>query len=287
MGLHRADHVAFYHTATLRSLLDDFSFEFVEGTVLQLEGSWSRHYQSSLHGENTFLYSYCKMLDLGSFIEAELDLLDLLREEDPPFDGVLAYSSGAALAAQVFLRHERHRKSLPQQANLSPLFKFAVFCNAVTPGRLFKLEDQGVGAEPSNDTMLKEEAMQFIDIISGFRMQAAPQMAPQIAKRRLMDEEVVAKSFKAMTLSDGTPFLTDGIHCVAPFDPRHGPELSIPTLHIRDLEEPRQLGLGMLEICDARLAREYHHSQGHEFPRGYSAMKEIAHLIKDVADAAS
>jgi hypothetical protein len=286
-GLNQADHTALYHTATLRSLLDDFSFEFVEGTVPQLEGSWSRHYQSSPRGESTSLYAYCKMLDLGSLFEAGSNLLDLLQEEDPPFEGVLAYSSGAALAAQVFLQHESHRRSQPQQTNSSPLFKFAVFCNAVTPGRLFKLEDQGVRAEPSNITTFKEEVIQILGIVSGFRMKAAPQMAPQIAKRRIMDEEVVAKSFKAMMLSDGTPFLTDGTYCVAPFDLRHGPQLSIPTLHIRDLEEPRQLGLEMLEICDARLAREYHHSHGHEFPRGYSEMKEIARLIRDVADAAS
>jgi hypothetical protein len=286
IGLHQADHTALYHTATLRALLDDFSFEFVEGTVPQLEGSWSRHYQSSPHGKNTSLYSYCKMLDIGSMFETELSLLDLLQEEDPHFEGVLAYSSGAALAAQVYLRHESHRRSQPQQTNSLPLFKFAVFCDAVTPSRLFKLEDQGVRAEPSNDTTLKEEAIRYMGIVSGLRVKAAPQMAPQIAKRRIMDEEVVAKLFKAMTLSDGTSFLTDGTHCVAPFDPRHGPLLSIPTLHIRDLEEPRQLGLGMLEISDARLAREYHHSHRHEFPRGYTEMKDIARLIRDVADAA-
>jgi hypothetical protein len=283
--LPQADHTALYHTATLRSLLDDFSFEFVEGTVPQLEGSWSRHYQSSPHLENTTLYSYCKMLDLGSLFEAKFNLLNLLQEEDPPFDGVLAYSSGATLAVQVFLEHESRRRSQPQQMNSLPLFKFAVFCNAVTPSRLFKLEDPEVRAEPSNDTTLKDEVIRYIDIVTGFRLKAAPHMALQIAKRRIADEEFVAKSFKVMALSDGTPFLTDGTNCMAPFDHRDGPQLSIPTLHIRDLEEPRQLGLGMLEICDTRLAREYHHSHGHEFPRGYSEMKEIARLIRDVADA--
>jgi hypothetical protein len=180
---------------------------------------------------------------------AELSLLDFLQEEDPPFEGVLAYSSGAALTAQVYLRHESHRRSQPQQTSSSPLFKFVVFCNAVTSGGLPKLEDQGVRAEPSNDTTLKEEAIRYLGIVSGLRVKTAP----QIAKRWIMDEEAVAKLFKAMTLSDGTLFLTDGTHCVAPFDPRRDPQLSIQTLHIRDLEEPRQLGLGMLEISDARL----------------------------------
>jgi hypothetical protein len=96
-----------FPTATLRSLLEDFCFEFVEGTEPHLEGSWSRHYKSSPNDENTPLYSYCKVLDLKSTLETESNLLDLLLEENPPFDGVLAYSSGAALAAQVFLRHER------------------------------------------------------------------------------------------------------------------------------------------------------------------------------------
>jgi hypothetical protein len=40
-------------------------------------------------------------------------------------------------------------------------------------------------------------------------------------------------------------------------------------------------------FCDARLRREYHHSYGHEFPRGYSEMKETARLMRDLADAVS
>ncbi len=243
-------------------MLSDFTFEFVEGTEPHLEGSWSRHYSSSQNDENTPLYVYCKVLDLKSTLETELNLLELLLEEDPPFDGVLAYSSGAALAAQVFLRHERERSP-----DSHPLFKFAVFCNAVIPSRIFKLE-QCTGAITSTDRSLMEEALQYIDIISGFRIKAMPQLESQMKVRRVKDRTHLENDWKAMKLPNGMSFLTDGEYCVAAVDCTI-PPISVPTLHIVDQQEPRLLGSGMLEFCDGRLAREYHHHHGHEFPRGY------------------
>lgn len=258
--------------ATLRSLLSDFTFEFVEGTEPHLEGSWSQHYHSSPNDKSTPLYSYCKAFNLQSTLETELNLLDLLLEEDPPFDGVLAYSSGAALAAQVFLRHERERGPDSQ-----PLFKFAIFCNAVMPGRVFTLEES-VGADTSTDRTLIEEALQYVDIISGFRIKAMPELEAQMKARRVKDRAHLEIDWKSMKLPDGAPFLTDGKYCVAAVDCAVLP-ISIPTLHIVDLQEPRLLGSGMLELCDRRIAREYHHSHGHEFPRGYRSVYSAHFLL--------
>jgi hypothetical protein len=166
------------------------------------------------------------------------------------------------------------------------LFKFGVFCNAVTPGRIFELEKEGNGAETSMDRSLNEEALHYVGIIAGFRIRAVPQLEQQMRARRVKDEEILERQWKAMKLPDGTSFLTDGAYCVAAIDCTK-PPISIPTLHILDLQEPRLLGLGMLEICDASTARVYHHSHGHEFPRGYSEMKELAGLIREVAENTS
>jgi hypothetical protein len=89
---------------------------------------------------------------------------------------------------------------------------------------------------------------------------------------------------KAMTLKDGTNFLTDRKFGIARFNP-HRNQLSIPTLHIRDPSAPRHFGLGLLELCDSR-SKEYHHRHDHEFPRGYHEMQTIARSIRDIADVA-
>jgi len=220
------------------------------------------------------------MLDLKSSLDAQKDLLDLLLEEEDPFDGVLAYSSGAALAAQVFLRHEEQRKS---RQDLHPLFRFAIFCNAVTPGRILDIKGHRLIDEPTRQNVeLIEEVTTYLSLISDFRMKVSPELSTQIIKQKMMDEEFFKQTLTAKTLDDGTPLLSDGKLCVMNFEPQC---ISIPTLHIRDLEEPRQFGLGLLELCNARLAKEYYHSQGHEFPRGYNTIKDIARLVLDLVEA--
>lgn len=212
--------------------------------------------------------------------EAESGLLELLQEEDPPFDGVLAHSAGCALAAQVFLRHASQKNSDTDP----PLFKFAVFCNGLTPARTFSLDEVNVIEQHSNDTVLKEEAFQQLDLVAGLRLEGAPHAAELIAKKYLADMERVTL-LKTMTLADGTSFLTDGKFGVTRFDPRCC-RISIPTLHIWDPTASRHFGRGLLELCDPRLAKEYRHQQGHEFPRGYHEMQAIARLVREVADVA-
>lgn len=270
------------YPATLRSLLSDFDFEFVEGTVLHPEGSWSRYYptyQSSVKDES-IRYTYFKPRDFQSMWEAELSLIELLQEESPPFDGVLAYSVGCALAAQVFLRHagQRNKAIEPQ------LFKFAIFCNGLTPYRTHPLDKLDMNSLDSNDTALKEDIIQVFNSVAELRRAGAPHLKELIAQTRLSDIEWV-KQLEVMMLTDGTSFLTDGKFGIARFDSRHF-QLSIPTLHIRDSSEPKHFGLGLLELCDPKLVKDFHHMQGHEFPRGYHEMEAIARLVRQVADMA-
>ena len=212
--------------------------------------------------------------------EAESGLLELLEEEDPPFDGVLAHSAGCALAAQAFLRHASEKEFETDR----PLFKFAIFCNGLTPARTFSLGEVNVSEQHSSGTVLKEDAFQQLDLVAGLRLEGSPHAAELIAKKYLADTEQVSL-LQTMTLADGTAFLTDGKFGVMRFDPRRR-RISIPTLHIRDPTASRHFGRGLWELCDHRLAKEYHHQQGHDFPRGYHEMQAIARLVRDVADVA-
>ena len=63
--------------------------------------------------------------------------------------------------------------------------------------------------------------------------------------------------------------------------------IDIPTLHIRSTDEDEvdpHHGLHLLRLCDRSMAKEYHHAYGHDFPRGRKEMKEIARMIREMAE---
>jgi hypothetical protein len=262
--------------------LREFFFLFVEGTVPHLEGSWSR-YQTKLlpPREESALYSYFKLGDLQSLQEAETGLLELLAGEDQPFDGVIAFSAGCALAAQAIVRHADERRKTNNES-YQPLFKFAIFCNGLTPTRPFLLDEVDAVERYANDTALRDHIVQQIDLVAGLRQQGSPHEAEVIAEKRRADIDRV-KALQTMALADGTAFLTDGKYGITRFDPCCH-KISIPTLHIWDPAASKHLGRGLLELCDPRFAKEYRHGQGHEFPRGNEEIQAIVRLVRDVAD---
>lgn len=100
------------------------------------------------------------------------------------------------------------------------------------------------------------------------------------------------KQLKGGRLTDGTMFLTDGTYGLCRWDvPADGSSLiDIPTLHVRSTEgqdEDPHEGLHLLHLCDRSLARVFHHGYGHDFPRGRREMKQIARMIREVAEATS
>lgn len=63
-----------------------------------------------------------------AFVEAAQSYIHEIIEEEGPFDGVIGFSQGAALAASLILEHQ---KSYPNAIN--SLFKFAIFAGASLP----------------------------------------------------------------------------------------------------------------------------------------------------------
>jgi hypothetical protein len=86
------------------------------------------------------LYGYYNPISAASIAQTETELLEIIDNEGP-FDGVLGYSGGGGLAAQLIIRdQERYPGKMPSERP----FRFAVFFNGTTPFRTFKVGEENV-----------------------------------------------------------------------------------------------------------------------------------------------
>ena len=96
--------------------------------------------------------------------------------------------------------------------------------------------------------------------------------------------------FETRYLEGGQSFISDGEYGMYRYnldDNAGKPIITVPTLHIRDPSEDLvgevDHGLNLWKLCDPAFAKEFHHSYGHDFPRGTREMKKISQLIRDTA----
>ncbi|KAL1984583.1 hypothetical protein VTN96DRAFT_8885 [Rasamsonia emersonii] len=267
-------------TAAFRAELDDFTFEYVQGTVPHTEGNWSL-YTTAFPDKP--LYGYYDPLRPSSIIQAEDDLLQLIKEEGP-FDGVLAYSGGTALAAQVIIRDALENPF--KMADERP-FRFAVFINGVTPLRVFSLADEKLQEDVTiEDSPIVKEASALLLRDSATRVRKGKALFPDDHDPAAVKEELNALQTKM--LADGRLCFTDGTYGITRYDADiDGVLIDMPTLHVRCPEEKDvHHGLHMTKLCNPDLLTEYHHHHGEDFPRGHAEMKKIAQLIRETAERA-
>lgn len=247
----------------------------------KFQGNWSLYTTAF---SKLPLYVYYNPLVPDSVLQTEADLLEVIRDEGP-FEGVLGYSGGAALAAQLIIKDcEANPLALPHERP----FRFAVFINGASPLRVFTMDEvNGVdGRAEVNDgvmTAMAEEAAEMFLRPSALRKKAGVEEEDQ------PDANFMAKAlatFKGVVLSDGTPAFTDGVHGLSRYNPLEegGVLVDIPTLHIRCVNETRHNGLHLYEMCEPSQAVEFHHTHGHDFPRGRVEMKRIAEMIREIAE---
>ncbi|KAH8802507.1 serine hydrolase FSH [Xylogone sp. PMI_703] len=248
-------------TAGFRSLLDDFEFEFVEGRMPHTEGNWSLHTKDFATSR---LWGYYNPFDPQDVLSAEHDILEI-AEEEGPFDGILGYSQGGTLAAQSILRHqEENPYATPDELP----FRFGIFFNSSTPGKVFKLDQEVIDIAPK-DLPINEA-----------------QMLGTVQPNRVNVDKVLP--VRLAQLPDGRPIVTDGTYGMVKWDSAvYGEVIKVPTLHVRCPGDLKEHGEGLYNLCDRKVARQYIHAHGHDFPRGYHEMRSIAQLIRTVAEMAS
>ncbi|KAK5939624.1 hypothetical protein PMZ80_008003 [Knufia obscura] len=270
----------------LAAHLPDIQFDHLQGTVRHTEGNWSLHTTAF---SRLPLYTYYNPLDPRSILQTETEL-EALIARDGPFDGVLGYSGGAALAAEILCRDvARNPLGLVSQRP----FRFAVFINGASPLRVFRLDEVDVDPSVEFDAdSLVEEARSMFLRPSALRRKEGVSVEDQA------DHEVMLgmlERCRGMVLRDGTKFISDGEFGLCRFERRRddGDDegealIDVPTLHVRSIEEDEtnpHHGLHLLSLCDRDKAREFHHEYGHDFPRGRVEMMKIAQLIRETAEA--
>ncbi|KAB5585707.1 serine hydrolase FSH [Coniochaeta sp. 2T2.1] len=264
-------------TAFLRSNLDDFTFDFVQGTEPHTEGNWSI-YTSQF--SKLPQYTYYNLLIPSSIRDAELRLLDLIKEEGG-YDGVMGYSGGAAFAAQAMIRHSKS-----DAGGSEPLFRFAVFINGGTPLKTFPLDEEqivpGAGASAELERELQATFLRPSNLRARKGDNREEAEAAIAARKKEIDKASTGR------LADGRSFLTDGEFGVTRYEGGlDGALIDVPTLHVRcPNEENADFGLNLMRLCEPGLAREHYHPFGHDFPRGQEEMRRIARAIAELAESA-
>ncbi|OCK77071.1 hypothetical protein K432DRAFT_359288 [Lepidopterella palustris CBS 459.81] len=243
-------------TAGFRSRLDDFEFEFVQGTIPHAQEGWAIH--TSDFADSDF-FEYFDLLDPHNVLETEQQLLQLV-EEDGPFDGVLGYSQGAVLAAQALIRFAADN---PHATAEEYPFRFAIFFNCPTPIRVFEVTEPATEIEPEDepDAVLFYMLSRANPLLNSTKM-----FAGQLPNgRRLLTDNKIG-----MTKCD---FKLDGTL------------IKIPTLHVRCPDDKEQFGEQMYHLCDKATASQLFHKHEHDFPRGYDEMRSIARAIRQLAES--
>ncbi|KAF3481105.1 uncharacterized protein GIQ15_03864 [Arthroderma uncinatum] len=252
---------------------------FVQGTVAHTEGNWSLF--TTAFSELP-LYNYYNPISGSSITQVEDELLRLI-EDQGPFDGVLGYSGGAAIAAQLLIRDRRENPSkLPHER----IFRWAVFINGGTPLDVFNILDAEV-LDGVVEESAPKEAYQILLRPSNIRVrEEEARRHPDYDPRQIKEQ---LETLKTRQLADSRPFMTNGVTGIARYDGIiQGALIDIATLHVRSpTATNRHWGLGLMELCEPEMRKEFLHAHGHDFPRGYADMKKVASLIREVAEMAS
>jgi len=244
-------------TAGFRSQLDDFEFEFVQGTIEHAKEGTAIYTETFA---DNGLWEYYDLMDPYNVMETEQELLQLVAE-DGPYDGVLGYSQGASLAMQAIIRFAVDNPTAT--ADQFP-FRFAIFINCTTPLRIMEATETCTPDIPSDDEVDAN--------LYRFLARANP----------LLD----TSSLFTARLANGRRVMTDNTITLTKADVAYDGQLvKMPTLHIRCPEDKEQFGKEAEQLCEKTGVRQFFHHHDHDFPRGYDEMRAIAMAIREVAES--
>ena len=195
-------------------------------------------------------------------------VLDVINTEGP-YDAVLGFSNGAALAATVLAAAaERNPRD-------SPPFRAAVFFCSITPYRLdsgpLHLTFEGdtvVSASRGDVPAQKDEP---------YDLQKDPEAAGIVAElqgRKDIGWEVQPHWSKDFLLGY--------------YPPLHGQRIHIPTVHVIGDEDRsyKEQGKRLVELCNPRAQCVISHPGGHQFPRDAPTIAKVARAIEDMVNRA-
>ncbi|KAJ0163086.1 Ovarian cancer-associated -like protein [Colletotrichum tanaceti] len=266
-------------TAGIRSLLEpEYEFVFVEGRWPHLEGNWSLH---TVDFSKSNLYGFYNMLDIDDILATENELRQVI-EDHGPFDGLLGYSQGGSMAAQIAMRLliENPYATLPELP-----IKFLVLINSAVPPLIMPLDEQQVTELPI------EEAPKLRMLFDVFKADPAEHLDKarpvKLANGRQVIITATGKALCFAYNASPPPALVNKTHYMTFFDKAwDGHPLSMPSLHVTGQGDAPEYGQQLYDIAEPGQAELIRHVFGHDFPRGLDVNKTIARSIRALAEKA-
>lgn len=182
-------------------------------------------------------------------MQTALDELASVIEEDGPYDGVIGFSEGAALAASFLLWDELSSRK--------PRFKLAILFNCVIAFAPFR--DSGF--------TLADLPSKFQDMYLDLAMPRGSELSAEEKKQAL------SKAF-----CFPPPDAAKGSSTV----------ISIPTLHIMGAKDQfLESSRTMAKLCQSDLAQTIFHEDGHILPQSSTDLDRCAEMFEKMAVLAS
>lgn len=166
--------------------------------------------------------------------------LETIIERDGPYDGVIGFSEGAAVAASMLLS-----RSNDDSSDTAPLFKIAVFFNAIAV-----LSPKSNLGRPLD----RHDAAEILQASNELLVDAVPSSDSRVE------------------------CMLDGIYAIGPdFNSK---KIPIPTLHVIGRNDPFVArSRGLLQLCDTPLAVSISSVAGHEIPKAAGTLDNIAEKL--------
>lgn len=244
------------------------SFEFVDGPLLSDPAPPVDHFFKGP------FYAFYKTLDPESLESAHAWLLGLLKERGP-YDGVLAFSQGCALASTLMLKLQKKAFESGQEAKVRQPFKFAIFICGGLP--LSFLADQGYAIsdaawqhDKQSGQSLSSQASFTALLQDGNERWSHKGWRDVDVRDRGNDPEKRVDEI----ISDGSVFGLD----LAQVAEEH--KIPISTVHIYGSRDPRMgSALQLAGMCNSDKAKVACHGGGHDIPRTSRVSDMLADLV--------
>jgi len=200
-------------------------------------------------------------------VQSVHDFLWSVIREDGPYDGVIGFSQGAALAASLLLCDEFSSEILGHVNGGDPPFKLAIFFNSVMPFS----PSENVGSNISEEIKMLEK--RYTKFLQG------------VSTSLLENEDDASESCSSSSdESDIEP-----TRSIFGFSPETFPtRISIPSLHIIGRQDQfSDHSKALVKLCRPDKAEVLIVDGGHELPRTAAGLDKCAELFELMVTMAS
>lgn len=203
------------------------------------------------------------------------DYLWSIIEEDGPYDGVIGFSQGAALAASFLLCHKYIKKHSASRGNAGDPFKVAIFFNSVmliSPSESIGID---IGSRLQDQATKHDKFLRGDDSSSSTTTTSTPSSTHS---DEYLFEELAIENHGTEVWSNIFGFPPEAFYG----------RIETPTLHIIGKQDQfAEHAHTLVELCRPDKAETILWDGGHEIPRTTAVLDECAEIFELVTTMAS